>query len=186
MGRRSRFDTMPRVLLDEVNRLVREGRTIGDIREHLAELGAEVSNGSMGRYVKNARDQMRRYQEAQEVAGQWVAKLGENPKGDVGMLLAEMLKVTAFQTLSSMASEDDEGEAVQAAKPMDIMLLAKAIKDLEATAKQSIERRERIEKAVLQRQAKAAESAAKEAGVDDEAFERIRAKFLGVHYEPAP
>lgn len=177
MGRRSRFDVMPKVLLDEVNRLVREGRTIGDIREHLAELGEPVSNGAVGRYVKNARDQMRRYRDAQEVAGQWVTQLGENPHGDVGMLLAEMLKVTAFQTLSALGGEDDDALPT---KPMDIMLLAKAIKDLESTAKQSIDRRERIEKAVLERQAAKAEKVARKAGMSKEAWESIRAEFLGI------
>jgi Protein of unknown function (DUF3486) len=86
MGRRSRFDGMDSSILGEVDRLIRGGRTIAEIREHLATMGVEISNGAAGRYVRNARANMARYREAQEVAGQWVAQLGENPRGDVGVL----------------------------------------------------------------------------------------------------
>lgn len=180
MGRRNSFETMPSEIREVVDRLVREGRTIEEIRVHLNELGHPRSNGATGRYVKNARANMARFQAAQEIAGQWVTQLGEQPRGDVGVLLAEMLKTVAFNTLDVMAGGEEEAKP---AKPMDIMLLAKAIQSLESTAKASHERRERIERTVLERQAKVAQAAAKEAGVSDEAFERIRAKFLGVYAE---
>ncbi|MCH2092717.1 MAG: DUF3486 family protein [Pseudoxanthomonas sp.] len=182
MGRRSRFDTMPKALLDQVNALIRQGRTIGEIREHMATLGEDIPNGTAGRYVQKVRNQMARYREAQEIAGQWVAQLGENPQGDVGALLAEMLKTVAFQTISTMGGDgdDDDEDAKAAAKPMDIMLLAKAIKDLEDTAKRNLERREKIERTVLERQAKATEATAKQLGLSEEGWERIRAKFLGI------
>lgn len=181
MGRRSRFDTMPKALLDQVNALIRQGRTIGEIREHMATLGEDIPNGTAGRYVQKVRNQMARYREAQEIAGQWVSQLGENPQGDVGALLAEMLKTVAFQTISTMGGDgDDDEDEKAAAKPMDIMLLAKAIKDLEDTAKRNLERREKIERTVLERQAKATESTAKQLGLSEEGWERIRAKFLGI------
>lgn len=190
MGRRSRFDDLPPALRDAVNQLIRQGRTIGEIRAHLAELGEIVSNGAAGRYVQKARSQMKRYMEAQEIAGQWVAQLGENPQGDVGSLLAEMLKSVAFQTIAQMeADEGDDNAGGELAKPMDIMLLAKAIKDLESTAKQSLERRARIEKNVLERQAKAAEKTAKKVGLSTDAWEKIRAEFLGIRSDteaPSP
>ncbi len=179
MGRQSRFDGMDSSLLAEVDRLIRGGRTIAEIREHLSGMGVEVSNGAAGRYVKNARANMARYREAQEVAGQWVAELGENPRGDVGVLLAEMLKSVAFNTLDVLAG-GAEGLPTKPAKPMDIMLLAKSIQSLEATAKQSMERRERIERVALERQAKVAEKTARDMGVSNDAWVAIRAKFLGV------
>lgn len=185
MGRRSKFDGMDSPLLAEIDRLIRAGHTIVAIREHLEAMGTPVSNGAVGRYVKNARANMARYREAQEVAGQWVTELGENPRGDVGVLLAEMLKSVAFNTLDTLAGGAD-GLPAKPAKPMDIMLLAKSIKDLEATAKQSMERRERIERAALERQAKAAESTAREQGVSDQAWEAIREKFLGIEKAKAP
>lgn len=184
MGRRSTLDTLPPALRDLFHRLVRDGRTIEEITDKLNELDAAVSTSAVGRSVKRAREQMRHYREAQAIAGQWVAQLGENPTGDVGGLLAEMLKTVAFQSLTSMAP-DDEGNG-KPAKPMDIMLLAKAIKDLESTAKQNLERREKDERKALQRQAKAAEKVAKKQGMSKAHWDQLKAGFLGIPVDEAP
>lgn len=175
MGRKSRFDGMDSSILAEVDRLIRQGKTILQIREHLALLGEPVSHGAAGRYVQRARAHMARYREAQEIAGQWVEQIGETPRGDVGVLLAELLKTVAFNTLDTLA----DGES-KPTRPADIMFLAKAIRDLEETAKKSMERRHAIEQAALKRQADKAESVAKARGMTDADWDAIRAKFLGV------
>lgn len=179
MARRSKFDDMAPEIVDEVNRLIRGGRTIAEIREHLSGLGVAVSNGAAGRYVQRAREHMRRFREAQEIAGQWVEQLGESPRGDVGTLLAELLKSVAFNTLDSLAGQADDPSG-KPAKPMDIMLLAKAIRDLESTTKQSMDRRAAIEQAALKRQADKAEKFAKSRGMTADLWADIRAEFLGI------
>lgn len=181
MARRSKFDGMESSLLAEVDRLIRSGRTIAEIREYLQAMGTPVSNGAAGRYVQRARAHMARYREAQEIAGQWVEQIGEAPRGDVGVLLAELLKTVAFNTLDTLA----DGES-KPTKPADIMFLAKAIRDLEATAKQSMERRTAIEQAALKRQADKAEVVAKARGMTDADWGALRAQFLGVDDEAAP
>lgn len=174
MGRLSTFEQMPVELRDEVNRLIREGFTITQIRDHLREKGQEVSNGAAGRYIKAARDQLREYREAQEVAGVWVAQLGERSGGDVNTLLTELLKVVALQTISDLKSSE------KPAKPADLMFLTTAIKNLEASTRDALRRREEIERAALKRQADKAEVEAKARGMTDDAWAAIRAKFLGV------
>jgi hypothetical protein len=181
MGRQAALDSAPPEILAEFNRLVRAGWTIDAIRAEMAALGRPMSNGAAGRAVKKAREQIARYRESQEVAGHWVAELGENPRGDVGAMLAELLKVIAHNTLGTMLGGED-GPA-KPAKAMDIMLLAKSIQSLESSAKASMERRERIERAVLAKQAKAAEVTARAAGVADDAWAKIRAEFLGIKDE---
>jgi len=189
MGRRSSIEQLPRELADLCHRLIREGRTIHEITDALNELQANVSKSAVGRYTKGAREQMRQYREAQEVAGQWVSQLNENPGGDVSALLAEMLKTVAFQAIAGMG--DAQGEAkgkdskAKAPKAMDVMLLAKAIRDLEASTKASLERRERIERQALERQAKAAEKVARKQGMSPEQWAQIRAEFLGIKDEAA-
>lgn len=173
MARASTIDRLPRELRELCARLIRDGNTIHQITDKLNELDADVSKSAVGRHVKSAREQMRRYREAQEVAGQWVAQLGENPQGDVGALLAEMLKTVAFQTLANYGdAQDGEGDA-KPPKAMDIMLLAKAIRDLEATSKASIERREAIEKAAIERAAKKAGEVGKRRGLSDDTIAEI-------------
>lgn len=188
MGRRSSLERMPQEVKDAFYRLVRAGHTIAEITAKLNELGEDVSQSAVGRAVKGARAQMRQYREAQEVAGAWVAQLNENPGGDVSALLAEMLKTVAFQTIANLGDGSDaplgkDGKP-QGPKAMDVMLLAKAIRDLEASTKASLERRERIERQALERQAKAAEKVARKQGMSAEHWAQLRAQFLGI--KPTP
>ncbi len=175
MAARSSIARLPKDLADLCHRLIREGRTIHEITDKLNELDADVSKSAVGRYVKSAREQMERYREAQVVAGQWVAQLGENPSGDVGALLAEMLKTVAFQSLASMGDAQGEDAAgAKPPKPMDIMLLAKAIRDLEATSKANIERREKIERAAIERAAKKAGEVGERVGLSQATIDEIQ------------
>lgn len=178
MGRRSSLERMPPELQDVYHRLVRAGCTIMEITDKLNELDADVSKSAVGRAVKGARAQMRQYREAQEVAGQWVAQLNEQPKGDVSALLTEMLKTVAYSTIASIGdgSEAELGKdgKPKAPKPMDIMLLAKAIKDLESSTKQSLDRRAAIEKAVLTRAADVAGEVGARNGLSQTAIDEIQ------------
>lgn len=183
MGRRSSIERLPQELADTCHRLIREGRTIHEITDALNRLDADVSKSAVGRYVKGAREQMEHYREAQMVAGQWVSQLSEQPGSDVSALLAEMLKTVAFRTIADIGTEngptEKDGKPKQP-KAMDIMLLAKAIRDMEASTKASIERREKIERQALERQTKAAEKVAKKQGMSAEHWAQIRAQFLGI------
>lgn len=183
MARRSSIERMPRELSDLFHRLVRDGRTIHEITDKLNELDADVSKSAVGRAVKQTRDLMKRYQAAQEVAGQLVEQLGENPRGDVGALLAEMLKTLAFQLMADMG--DEEADEKAKAKPMDIMLLGKAMDHIERAGAISLKRRQEIERLVLARQAKAAEKVAQKQGMSPDQWAQIRAEFLGIKDQAA-
>jgi len=186
MGRRSSIEQLPKELADLCHRLIRDGRTIHEITDALNGLDADVSKSAVGRYVKGARAQMEHYREAQAVAGQWVSQLSEDPGSDVSALLAEMLKTVAFRTIADIGSEDGPlGKDGKPARPkaMDIMLLAKSIRDMEASTKASMERREKIERQALERQAKAAEKVAKKQGMSSEHWAQLRAQFLGIPVE---
>lgn len=168
---------------DELDRLLRDGRfTIDQITAHLRELGAEVSRSAVGRLKKTYEERLSRYREAQEVAGVWVAKLGQDSKGDVGLLVAEMLKLLAFQSVSEMA----EG-AADVAGPKDMAFLAKAIKDLQTTkalaASTELAVREKMAKlleAEKRAQADAAVAAAKARGMNEDDAAFVRARILGI------
>ena len=185
MARPSSIARLPQELADLCHRLIREGKTIHEITDKLNELDADVSKSAVGRYVKSAREQMTRYREAQEVAGRWVSELGENSKGDVATLCQQMLTGIAYQTLDQVAQQQLEatapdGKPAKPVKAMDLMLFAKALESLESSSKRSIERREKIERAVLERQAKVAEKTARENGLSDDQWEAIRKQFLGI------
>lgn len=184
MGRRGTLDSAPSAIVAEFNRLVRAGWTIDAIRQAMADLGQPISHGAAGRAVKKAREQIEALRESQEIAGMWVQQLGENPHGDVGMMVAEVLKVVAHLTSAQMLDQAQEGK--KPVKAMELMLLTQAVKNLENTAKQSMDRRERIERAVLSKQAEAAEVVAKELGLSTDGWDKIRARFLGIDQEEPP
>lgn len=175
MGQKSSVRRLPPELRDEIDAMIRDGRaTIDELVDYLEEQGAEISRSAMGRYKQTMEASLKRYREAQEVAAGWVTKLGEDQRGDVGRLIAEMLKTVAFQTLAGMGDED------AAAKPMDIMLLAKAIKDLEGSGKLSLEREIRVRQETAKQAVAAVEKVAKGAGLSAETIEHFRAGILGV------
>ena len=180
MGRRSTVAAMPRELVEACNGLIRDGHTIEEILAALQGMGAQVSRSAVGRYVKSARESMEKYRQAQEVAKVWVDKLEAEPSGDVGRLLPEMLRVVAFQTLTNM------GESDASVGAMDVMLLAKALKDIAGTQKTNIDTELLMRKVRAETQAKADAAAAdveaitRNAGMSEELVSSIRARILGV------
>lgn len=176
MARRSTVAALPRELLDRCNALIRDGYTIEEILAALQGLGAQVSRSAVGRYVKSAREVMAKHQQAQEVARVWVDKLEAEPAGDVARLLPEMLRVVAFQSLTTM------GEANEPAKAMDVMLLAKALKDIAGTTKANldIEKQLRAMRAELKAAARDVAEQARAAGASDATINAMRTRILGV------
>jgi len=177
MSRRSSVNAISAEARDELDRMVREGRaTIDQIRNRLLELEGEEapSRSAIGRYVQSAKQQMERYRQAQEVAKVWVGKLEEEPDGDVGRLLSEMLRTVAFSSLSELG--DDE----HAADAKDIRFLAQAIKDLASADKISAERELRIRQEVARQAADKAGEVAKRGGLSKDAVQELRREILGV------
>lgn len=178
MARKSSVQHLDPRLREAVDGLIRAGRhTLDDILAHLAQLNggeAPVSRSALGRYAQRAEEQMARYREAQEVAKVWVAKFEAEPDGDVARLLPEMLRSVAFQTLGSLSEREDAADAEE------VMLLAKAMKDLASADKLTAERILRIREEVAKKAAVEAVKQAKASGLSDEAAELIRQKILGV------
>jgi hypothetical protein len=177
MPRKSTVQSISPEAREELDRMVRDGRaTIDQIRERLAELEGEEapSRSAIGRYVQSAKKQMERYRQAQEVAKVWVGKLEDEPEGDVGRLLSEMLRTVAFSSLSQLGDGEDEAEA------KEIHFLARAIKDLASADKISADRELQIRKDVVKQAAQVAGDTAKKKGITPETADTIRREILGI------
>src|SRR5437868_3267674 len=73
---------------EAVDTAIREGRlTIEQIVALIKDKGGDVSRSAAGRYVKNAKERMEDYRQAQQVAAVWVDKLGKEPEGDIGRMV---------------------------------------------------------------------------------------------------
>lgn len=171
MPRKSSIKQLDPRIKSAVDSAIREDRaTIDDIVAIIRELGGDASRSAVGRYKAKAEAQMARYREAQEVAKVWIGKLQTDPEGDVGRLLAEMLRTTAFQTMGDI----DE------ATPQDIMFLGKALKDLASADKLTADRIMVVRREAAKEAAAVAVKEAKGAGLSDEAADVIRKKILGL------
>lgn len=168
-GRKNTVVTLDPRIRESVDSAIREGRaTIDEIVAIIHAMGGEASRSAVGRYKQQAESQMQKYREAQEIAKVWIGKLATDPEGDVGRLLSEMLRTAAFQTMGDM----------EAAAPMDLMLLAKALKDLAGADKLTAERILKVRQEATKEAAAVAVKEAKGAGLSDEAAEAIRRKIL--------
>lgn len=177
--RKSSIDQLDPRVKEAVDELVRGGRhTIDDIVQQIRALGGDASRSAVGRYVKRAEDQMERYRQAQEVAKVWIGRLEENPNGDVGRLLSEMLRTVAFQTIGQLGDAEPSEEGNSGA--MDIMLLARSIKDLASADKLSAEREMRVRQEVVRNAAERAAAIAKKGGMSPQAVDEIRRELLGM------
>lgn len=181
--RKSKVRRLPAPLREGLEALWREGRyTLDELLERLRELARAAgtapsdlpSRSGLHTYLQHFETKMARYREAQQVAGLWVAKLGEDPNGDVGRLLAEMLKSIALQTM------DAAGESGEPTEPQDLMLLSVALKNLAGAEKTWADRELKIRKELAERLDKAIDEETKRAGgLSAEAAARLRSRLLG-------
>ena len=171
MSRKSTIKDLDPRIKSAVDEAIRDDRaTINDIVAIIRELGGDASRSAVGRYKQKAESQMQRYREAQEVAKVWIGKLQTDPEGDVGRLLAEMLRTTAFQTIGDI----DE------ATPQDIMFLGKALKDLASADTLTANRIMVVRREAAKEAAVVFEKSAKANGVTPETIQAIRRDVLGM------
>lgn len=179
MAKRSSITTLDPAIREVVDKLIREGRaSIDEIVAHLRLLGAEVSRSAVGRYRQRAEVQMQRFREAQEISKVWIGRLQDDPQGDVGRLLSEMLKTVAFEVVG------DLGEDSQQASPKDVMLLSSALKNIGQFEKQNLERELRVRKEVAAEAAEKVGSVGKRLNVSPEALATIRREVYGLASAP--
>jgi hypothetical protein len=140
-------------------------------------MGGEVSRSAVHRYSQGFEDSLKKYREAQRVAGDWIAQFNSNPDGDVGRLLAEMLKALAFQTMAA-ANEDEEKVSA-----LELSRLARAVKALTDTDRVKADMQASMAarvKGALDQAVAGAEAEAKDGRIPAAALKRIREEVYGV------
>ncbi len=176
MGGASKIRRLDPAVREQIDRLIRNGHTINQITDHLALLLDEAApaRSSVGRYVQNARKQMEKYQQAQDLARVWVNRIEEEPDGDVGRLLSEMLRTVAYQAIGTLDESDD------GVRPGDVMMLARAIKDLSSADKTRADQVLKIRKELMAKAAASIERVAGKRGLSEETIQELRRDILGM------
>ena len=147
MGRKSSINRLPLPVRKSIDAALKGGQfTLDEILSSIRDqFGEEVapSRSALGRYSQRFEDVGKRLRESREVAQVWADRLGNEPQGDVGKLVMELLRTLAFDVTLSLS----EGEAEISAG--DLNKLALAIQRLEAAGKWNLQREQAMRKAVL-------------------------------------
>jgi hypothetical protein len=135
----------------------REGRTLEEILRELEETyGVTLSRSALHRHVQGMEKALERIERSRRIAEAAVARFGKEPESKTARANIELMQAAIQEILD--ADEDPETGRVLA-KPMDAMLLAKAMDhltrasrhDAEHIAKIRAEARKEAEKAMKAR-----------------------------------
>ena len=146
MGRKSTIETLDPAVRESIHCLLKTGRfTLDDVLDQIRETfpGALViSRSALGRYSKRFEEVGKRLRESREVAKVWVDRLGNEPQGDIGKLVMEMLRTMAFDATLDLQEGDVELD------PKAISTLALAMQRLESAGKWNLEREKAMRESV--------------------------------------
>jgi hypothetical protein len=127
----SSIELLPLPLRQAVEKAIREGRlpdgnaaTIDALVSMVGAHGHQVSRSAMGRHRKTVAEEIEDFRQQQQLAKLWMDQARENPDGDVGQVVGELLKIIAMGTARELR------QAEEPADPKQIRTLAAAIKDL--------------------------------------------------------
>lgn len=191
MPRQSSIRRLPPDIRDQIGALLDHGRTLDEVRGHLAKLGAEVSRSALGRYKQQIDKVSERIRRSREVAEALVRNLGEEPESKTTRLNIELLHGVLNDMLMQIPSPDDEPGDTDASQvelnPMGAMLLAKAMDHLAKAKRNDAELisklREQAQRDAEKKFDQAADQAVGEAQRDrltpEQVLERVKAIYRG-------
>ena len=189
MGRQSAVDRLPADLREALDawlrdRSVTQARAVELLNAALAERGSSpVSKSSINRYSMRMEKVGEKLRQSQVVADAWIGRLGSQPGGKLGHLIANMIRHLVFEVTLKLDEAELDAESMPGmVKQLDRLALAAS--RIERASAES-ERRERHVREEARKQAaeELAERAAADAGgkaVDPGRLREIAREVYGV------
>ena len=180
MGRKSSLRRLPPEILQEVNRLLSEGRaTLAEILEHLRGMGVEtVSLSALGRQKQKIDKVAAKLRQSREIVDALVEKAGPSAaEGKQGRLLVQMLRKLVYDHLEAQLLEGEDGEGLD---NQGVFFLAKSLKEMSQAARLEQDFEAKVRERVQKETVKAVEDSAREAGLSAETVEAIKGRTLGI------
>ncbi len=177
MGRKSSLRRLPPEILQEVNRLLSEGRfTLAEILEHLRGMGVEtVSRSALGRQKQKIDRIAAKLRQSREMTETLVKEIGPSVvEGQQGRLLVQTLRDLVFDHLAARGEEGDLGD------PKSLMALARTLKDMAQANRLDQDFETKVRERIQKETVKAVEDVTREAGLSAETVEAIKSRILGV------
>lgn len=143
---------------------------MGEVNELLEAQGLpfRLTKSSVNRYALRMEAVGSKIRQGREIAKMWIAQLGNEPQGEVGQLLNEVVRNLAFDTATRL------GEGEDAVEPKALKELGQAIKALEEASTINEKRVEEIRQKAMKEASDKAESVAKAEGVTPATIHKIR------------
>lgn len=181
MPRASSVKRLPPEIKERIHLLFEEGRTLDEIMQALASLGAEVSRSALGRYSQSLDKVAEKVRRSREVADALVRRLGDAPESRTLRLNVELMHSAILDLFLANEERDSEGtfylarslEALAKASKLDTDMTVKVRQEAEAKAKREADAR--IAKAVDA----AGNEAARSNLSSQEVLERVKAIYRG-------
>jgi phage gp37-like protein len=183
-GKQSKIDLLPKPIKNKLDELLRDNKTsqksILEVVNLLIENAGlseddKLSTSGINRYSSKMETIGHDIRQAREMAEIWVAKLGDQPTGDVSQLLMEMLRTQSFRLLVKANENPDD-----VLDPKTIGELALGIQRIEKAAMLNMEKAKEIKKAFATAAAEQIDEAAVQVGLTTEGAELIKQKILGI------
>lgn len=182
MPRASSIRRLPREVQERIAELRDQGRTIEEILAKLRELDVQVSRSALGRHLKTADEIGERIRRSREIADVLVRRFGEAPENRVARMNIELM----HSVVTSVAAAAEAGGESVELKPMEVMLLAKAIDHLAKAEKASVDVALKAREEATKQAADIAERAVRKRGLSKDAAREIRKQILGLTDEQQP
>jgi phage gp37-like protein len=183
-GKQSKIDLLPKPIKTKLDELLRDNKTsqksILEVVNLLIENAGlsedkKLSTSGINRYSSKMETIGHDIRQAREMAEIWVAKLGDQPTGDVSQLLMEMLRTQSFRLLVKANENPDD-----VLDPKTIGELALGIQRIEKAAMLNMDKEKEIKKAFAAAAAEQIDEAAVQVGLTAEGAELIKQKILGI------
>lgn len=178
----STIDRLPDQLKDLLGQLMREGRTITEIHDHLRQLGADVSRSAVGRHVKSMAEIGEELRRAGSMAKFIVDEFGEEADERVGRATMAVLQGALLQLMIDRPT--DEGGApisLSADEAKSISLaLQRVVSSQSKDADRQLKLRAEAKREAAQEAAAAVDKAGRAQGVSKATIDAIKAEILGV------
>ncbi|MDR1397223.1 MAG: DUF3486 family protein [Desulfarculales bacterium] len=187
MGRVSSVKRLPPEIVEQINILLTQGRTLDEIKEALNPLlgDAAISRSALGRYKKSLAKISEKIQSTRSVAEALVRRFGDAPESKSAQLNIELMHSMVMDVImaaEAVESGDAEGESIN---PMSVMLLSKALDHLSKARKADTDYILKIQEQMRKEADSKVEEAIKQAGSQAagldgaQALEKVRAIYRG-------
>jgi hypothetical protein len=180
MPRPSSIKRLPREVQDRIAQLRQDGRTIDEIMQKLAELGADVSRSALGRYLQKAEQVSVHLERSRQIAELLVRRLGSEPSNKVAQMNLEMMHSVISRIIMQSTNEEDQ-DGMDA---KEAMLISVALEKIAKAARFDQDRelllRKQIEAETRAKTEEALKEVSKNAGISSDLVETIKAKIFGV------